>query len=317
MFKHIKTLIIGLIIFCVIFTFMPTGSSGNQVVSGFKQMSAGAVAQQQGSLVAAHTNYIIDPTYDGDPGSDPIVGELREAIVQLNIQMCLQFGSGYKADDGTNTLHTNSDTGLLYSCTQVSGWYGTFEEAKQRHDALIAGTGSKTYFSCHGSCYYTWNYFWDGAPYVKGSDVPDWICPATGHATDQSTEVSKLYTDTATMLAELQPGDIIWNSCDGNNCPYHDSPSSMAHSQIYLGTIEVEGHTITNAYRNTGGNSNANQWCIKPMYDMCSSSHHKYYVVSLTRAIKYVQSIGGKVANQPWSPNVVMPSENSDGGGTP
>lgn len=312
MFRHIKTLVIGLVVFCVVFTFFPTGSSGNQVVSGFRQMSAGATAQQQGALVAAHSTYMIDPTFDGNPNTDPIVGELRDAIVQLNINICTEYGNGYKADDGTNTLRNRSD-GIQYSCDYVEGWYSSFGEAKTRYDAMVSGTASKMYLSCHGSCYFTWNYFWDGSPYNTGSNVEKWICPATGHSTDQSTEVSKRYTSTDEMLQDLQPGDIIWHSCSG--CKYHDGGGSYCHSMIYLGDIEIDGHTITHAYRNTGSKNDKNDWKIQPLYDLCASQVHTYYVVSLSRAISYVQAHGGRVEQQPWASDVIMPSGMDDEGG--
>ncbi len=68
MFKMLKRCVIGVCLFVVVFTFFPMGSSGNQVISGFKQTSAGVFANQQGQVTAAYNVTWDEKPPDIEPG---------------------------------------------------------------------------------------------------------------------------------------------------------------------------------------------------------------------------------------------------------
>lgn len=308
--KHFKTAVLSLCVFALAFTFLPTGRSGGQVISGF--LTTQSYATDTATQLSSY-DFVLGAA--SSPDSDPYVGNLRDAIVQFNIDVCLKHGNGYVSDDGTDTRHDQNGKGILYSTSNVGDkqyGYSTFETAYSSYTAMDSGEHDHMYFSCHGSCFFTWKYFWEGSPYYVGpGGMPKWVGTGAGPGVDRSTTVSTKVASKDEALKILQPGDILWYSCAGG-CGSHGKASVNAHSCMFLGTIEIDGHTITNAYRNTGGSSGKKDWCIKPLYNFEKETKHTWYVLSLSKCLQYASENGMSMETQEWVDGIEMPEPAPD-----
>lgn len=279
--KAVKWGILSLLVFMLVFNFMPTGNSAQDVTAGFNLTQSYAASQ----TVFVSANNI--DRLAADIEDDALIGSMREAMVQLNIEMATQYGNGFYASSKSEpTVHASQH--ILYSTSNTAD-YSSFDKALDSYNALRDGTKSTMNLSCHGSCMMVWGYFWRGAPYFVGTDVPAWIL---------TDEVSTRVHTNEEAYAIAKPGDVIWNT----------KPNSrFAHSTMYIGTVTIDGVTIENAVRNTGGANNLNDCVIKPLYDITGFPEREYYVLSLSKCMDYVRSHGGTVEAQEWVGDIEMP----------
>lgn len=318
--KAIKWGIIGLLVFTIVFNFMPTGNTATDVVTGFQALRSYGTAQ-----TSMAQDLIEAATGDQDEYTkmtNAYAGELRGKIVQFAIETALSYGNGYQlpGESGKyNSHHLQQGTKISYStggkwpclypgCSSVNDvWGGThgyagFDCAYNNYQLIVSGKLDHMHFSCHGSCFFTWKMFWVDSPFLTGinssKNNQQWVCNTQagfGQEADASDCISIQLTSTAStsthdkdaILEEIrkvaEPGDIIWNT---------DETSHYAHSQMWLGDIsftDAEGNVveIKDAYMNCGGRQNGNDWAIKPFSPDTRGSFH-YYVLKLSDTIGYV-----------------------------
>lgn len=301
MIKTVKWGIIAMLVFMLVFNFLPTGTSTADLMENFTSMDS----KSSNSVISQYV-FVEETTAE-----DPMVGNLRDAIVQLNIDITLKYGNGYLADDGTDTRKLQNGKGILYSVdySDVSSkdyGYAPFDVAKSSYDAMVSGTNEYMYFSCHGSCFFTWKYFWRDSPYALGGDVPTWINPGLGFGEDMTGGVITRVTSAEELVKIAEPGDILW---------YCTSTSTYAHSIMYLGDIEIDGHKITSALRNTGSSNETNDWVIRPLsYSQkhLFNGNRDVYVLSLVDSINHVLKNGGTAETQDWASGIEMPEVDPD-----
>lgn len=316
--KAIKWGIIGLLVFTLVFNFMPTGNSASDVVTGFQSMRSYGTAQT--TMAQELIEAAAGDQDEYKKMTNTYAGKLRSKIVQFAIETALTYGNGYRLpgeygkyndhhlQQGKKISYSNGGDGpCAYpgcsSPNDVSSGkgYNGFDLAYNNYQKIVNGSMDHMHFSCHGSCFFTWKMFWVDSPFWVGGGE-SWVLDTTAseaHEADAETCVSipiKASSsvsehDEEAVLAEIrevaEPGDIIWNTAYGKK-----GYSGYAHSQMWLGDIsftDADGTAveIKDAYMNCGGCQNGNDWVVAP-FSPHNEAHYHYYVLKLSDAIGHV-----------------------------
>ena len=259
MFKYIKTLILGLIIFCVVFTFMPTGSSGNQVVSGFSQMSS-SYGMEQSQMTSQFLQSLTGPGAQ-DAAKDYANGTLREQIVGRAVDIALNYGNGYIVPGVPESTYATADgKSIFYQsgskhpcaapvCDDRVYAYGTnkyWGESVQECTELIEAGHWHTF--CHWSASYCWGYYLDPARLMGGDKCAEYY-PTT-----------YCVSSYAELCEKAQPGDMIHRIDNGNTTDC----SGISHSFLWIGQWEAPtGEVLDHAIANTGSSNDYNDFVVK------------------------------------------------------
>lgn len=225
--KAIKWSIIGLLVFTLVFNFMPTGNSASDVVTGFQSMRSYGTAQ-----TTMAQDLISELT--GDPEKDQeLYNTIGEAIAAYGVYLCTTYGSGDRVNQrNTDTEHAIQYCGVGTSKCGLCG-NGTvdYNSSGSQFDNMLRDVINGKRQCVHGSCaafgtYCWWKYLGTAAPFTAGS----------------TTLGVSVFDQNGLLQGDGTPEFIVENGKPGDLLVFeaeNKADGRFEHTELYIGPISV------------------------------------------------------------------------------
>lgn len=281
MLKMLKYSIIGICIFAVVFTFMPTGTSNAAVVEGYTN-TLKHYDPTQGHLVGSYQQ-LMDLANTQSLLSDDEADELGLKISQMAIEIANTLGDGAWAPSGkawTGQTTRWGQSQFKYTISTTAD-YSPFSTLKANIEAMRKDSSKTCGISCIAAATYCWQYYMQ--------DIPNIYQTGCSYAMGK-TPYGEVATGDGTIeyvIAHAEPGDLIFFTANNDTHNAYATArypnykyGSWSHAELYVGPYKDEGNGVEIEHAMVGSNEpgNGTNWNIKAV---ATHNGRKVYLVKL------------------------------------